>query len=101
VGQSDIWYVYEEGKQFGPLSEREVIYLVAYGRVQPTSLVWRPGFATWSRAQDVEGLYKPPPVPDPNPVNGAGPVGTGRDASDAGRADGPAGVGRSRNEAVR
>ena len=57
------WYVFRGGKQYGPLSAREILYLVANETLSPDALVWRPGFPSWQQAGDVKGLYQPPPLP--------------------------------------
>lgn len=57
------WYITDAGKQYGPLTEREITHLIAHGRLSPDGLVWRPGLAEWTQAKDVPGLYKPPPLP--------------------------------------
>lgn len=64
VGGIEDWYICVEGRQHGPLTQREMLHLVALGRLKPAMLVWRPGFSSWVEASEVEGLYRPPPLPD-------------------------------------
>lgn len=67
------WYIFEDGKTHGPVTARELLYLVEMERLDPDALVWRPGFSEWKPAHEVEGIYKPPPLPhgpDANPGRG-------------------------------
>lgn len=57
------WYIFEDGKTHGPVTARELLYLVEMERLDPDALVWRPGFSEWKPAHEVEGIYKPPPLP--------------------------------------
>lgn len=58
-----MWHVEDEGS---PMTFAEVGRLVEVGRVQPSTMVWREGFATWERADEVEeinALFVAPPIP--------------------------------------
>ncbi len=68
------WYIFEDGKTHGPVTARELLYLVEMERLDPDALVWRPGFSEWKPAHEVEGIYKPPPLPHgPDAKPGRGP----------------------------
>lgn len=68
------WYIFEDGKTHGPVTARELLYLVEMERLDPDALVWRPGFSEWKPAHEVEGIYKPPPLPHgPDAQPGRGP----------------------------
>jgi len=41
------WYYVEAGRQAGPVSQEQLNDLVASGKVQPSTLVWRPGMQNW------------------------------------------------------
>ena len=67
------WYIFEDGKTHGPVTARELLYLVEMERLDPDALVWRPGFSEWKPAHEVEGIYKPPPLPHGPDPGGRGP----------------------------
>ena len=39
------WYLARDGKQYGPLSDTEMMKLVEFGHLKSADLVWRAGFA--------------------------------------------------------
>jgi len=41
------WYYAENNERLGPVDDAEFSRLVAAGRIQPPTLVWREGFANW------------------------------------------------------
>jgi hypothetical protein len=41
------WYYVEAGQQAGPVEDALLDELVRTGRVQPDTLVWREGMASW------------------------------------------------------
>ncbi len=41
------WYYVDAGQQAGPISEDELASLAGSGKIQPDTLVWREGMATW------------------------------------------------------
>ncbi len=63
------WYWYNGRQQFGPVSREELARLVASGQMQRTDVVWCQGMATWTPANQVQGLLPPadPRFPPPPP----------------------------------
>lgn len=51
------WYYAIDGKQFGPVSDRELHDLVGDGSLHPSDFVWQEGFVDWQRAETVAGLF--------------------------------------------
>lgn len=49
---SRVWYAAIGNRPRGPYSASEVISLAQKGKVRESTLVWRPGFATWKRVKD-------------------------------------------------
>ncbi len=41
------WYYVDAGQQAGPISEDDLATLAGSGKIQPDTLVWREGMATW------------------------------------------------------
>lgn len=63
-GRSPIgWYYTQYGQRHGPVLEPKLRELITQGGVAPGDLVWRPGWPAWRRADVVEGLFVPPPLP--------------------------------------
>lgn len=66
-----LWYYLEAGAEQGPVSAEELTALLR-GRLPRGTLVWRDGFADWTRAEDVPELgvrpSPPPPPPAPPPI---------------------------------
>lgn len=76
-----IWFFLEQGKQHGPLSDEQVVDMVAQGRIHSATLIWHEGLADWQTYAYVSargsapalltpvemGLdpTKPPPPPPP------------------------------------
>lgn len=58
------WYIDDNGVRHGPFSDQEIAQRVRSGTLTPTDLVWRKGYLEWKRAQDVPGLFSPPPIED-------------------------------------
>lgn len=61
--QGNPWYVYYSGRMSGPISRHDTLRLASDGKLGPHDLVWTVGFPDWMAARDVQGLYKPPPLP--------------------------------------
>ncbi len=61
--QGNPWYVYYSGRMSGPISRHDTLRLASDGKLGPNDLVWTVGFPDWMIARDVQGLYKPPPLP--------------------------------------
>jgi len=47
------WYLFREGRQFGPISHIELLRLVEVGHVRGGDLLWKPGFSDWVVAEAV------------------------------------------------
>lgn len=47
------WYYADQGKQTGPVTQDQIEQLVRDGKIQPETLVWREGMATWLPYRDV------------------------------------------------
>ena len=75
------WYWTEQDRRRGPCSGRELKELLANGRVQPMTLVWRQGLSDWVAAKTVKSLFdepetgkapvstdSPPPLPKAAPA---------------------------------
>lgn len=56
------WHYAEGKEQRGPVSEGEILSLIANGRITRATLVWRKGMSAWQLAQDTE-LFGAPPLP--------------------------------------
>src|SRR5712692_6449539 len=60
------WYYVDAGQQAGPISEDELGSLAGSGKIQPDTLVWREGMASWlpySQAKQGGSLNAPPVIP--------------------------------------
>jgi len=63
-----VWHVAVSGQTTGPFGKGELGRMVTEGRFTRDSLVWAPGYAGWTRAEDVGDLARlftvmPPPPP--------------------------------------
>lgn len=67
------WYIFSDGRTQGPVTVDELLYQVEMNGVGPDALVWRPGFADWIYAEEVEGLFKPPVPPNAQQASVAPP----------------------------
>src|SRR5713101_6436096 len=59
------WYYVDAGQQAGPISEDDLATLAGSGKIQPDTLVWREGMATWlpySQAKPGGSLNAPPVI---------------------------------------
>lgn len=64
---SQIYYVAIEGRQVGPLSDGELMQLIAQRKVNKDTLCWMPGMAAWQPIEQVPAVLKlialtPPPL---------------------------------------
>lgn len=50
------WYAVLDGEQSGPMELSVLLGAVSEGRANSNTFVWRPGYAEWRRAGEVEGL---------------------------------------------
>ena len=57
------WYVYYAGEMRGPITPHDALRLAGEGKLKADDLVWTVGYPDWRPAQDVQGLYLPPPLP--------------------------------------
>jgi hypothetical protein len=75
------WYLLHDDRQFGPLSERELLLLAERGGLKADDLLWRSGFDEWKPVSAVCGTTAPAPLPacDAAPVQDA--VSLPRDAT--------------------
>ena len=53
------WYLKQDGKEYGPLSHRELLLLAGLGKVRSQDRLWAPGFPNWVPADLIPGLLKP------------------------------------------
>jgi len=56
------WHVATDGASRGPLTFENLVREISEGKITADTLVWRTGWSDWARAEDVEGLFRPPPV---------------------------------------
>src|SRR5437763_15449548 len=56
------WYYVEAGQQAGPVDSELLAALISSGRIQPDTLVWREGMASWLPYRDVASINPPPPA---------------------------------------
>lgn len=65
------WYYLDTtGERHGPLRQEEFVTMIGAGRFQPTSEVWREGFADWVRLGQTELASFLPKIPTTQPVIG-------------------------------
>ena len=67
------WWYGRDGQRGGPVTEVELLALVAQGNLTATTLVWCDGLSDWTRLRDVSSLAaqltaEPPPLPPPLPT---------------------------------
>jgi hypothetical protein len=55
------WYYSKNGSKHGPVAGAELEALAVAGKLLPTDLVWKDGFASWQPAAKVEGLFPATP----------------------------------------
>lgn len=80
------WFYAEAGQQRGPVEDEEFRHLTASGAVQPDTLVWHDGMASWQRWDAVSGMppASPGPVPaSPQQLDVVAPVAAAQPAGDA------------------
>jgi hypothetical protein len=53
------WYLRQDGKEYGPLSHRELLLIAGLGRVRPRDRLWARGFPSWIPAYLIPGILKP------------------------------------------
>jgi hypothetical protein len=60
---SDEWHLLQDGQQYGPYTGEQLVQFVSEGRIVRESMLWTEGMAEWAKAEDVQGLFPPAPVP--------------------------------------
>lgn len=53
------WYLKQGGKEYGPLSHRELLLIAGLGKLRSGDRIWAPGFPSWVPADLIPGLLKP------------------------------------------
>ncbi len=69
------WYLARGGERQGPLPASKLFALAGEDKLEPSDLVWRPGFLGWRTAGEVPGLLIPPPLPQEAPAKGESEAG--------------------------
>ena len=69
---TDIWYYVEGDKSVGPLTLADITAILSREFNARNVLVWRDGFSSWLKVEDVPELaqhvIKAPPIPKPPPI---------------------------------
>lgn len=70
------WYLSQEGQQYGPYTDEQLVGFAREGRIVRESMLWAEGMADWLPAGQVEGLFPPvhavaAPAPVPSWAPGA------------------------------
>jgi hypothetical protein len=65
------WYLARGGKEYGPLTDRELAMLSDGGNLKENDLLWKQGFEEWKPATDVLPLARETPPSEPLAVTGA------------------------------
>ena len=107
------WWIGKDGRRLGPYSITVLQRLIAQGKLTSSDLVWRDGFDVWMRADDIEGLFVPPPLPlmvsevsgeeSANPMTASENAGEEKSSADAAPEDSivsyaPASIATSKNQ---
>jgi hypothetical protein len=53
------WYLKQDGKEYGPLSYRELLLVAGLGKLRSQDRLWTPGLPSWVPAYLIPGLLKP------------------------------------------
>ena len=59
---SDQWHLLNNGQQYGPYSEEDLLQFVREGRIVRDSLLWTEGMSGWVAAATLDGLFPAVPV---------------------------------------
>ena len=54
---SDQWHLLNNGQQYGPYNEDDLLQFVREGRIVRDSLLWTEGMQGWVAASTLEGLF--------------------------------------------
>ena len=53
------WHLKQDGKEYGPLSHRELVLVAGLGKLKSQDRLWAPGFPCWIPVALIPGLLKP------------------------------------------
>ena len=53
------WFLKQDGKEYGPLSHRELVLVAGLGKLKSQDRLWAPGFPCWIPVALIPGLLKP------------------------------------------
>jgi hypothetical protein len=65
------WYLTRDGKQYGPLTDRELSLFAEGGNFKKSDLLWTAGLDSWKPAGDIFGLGSSPDSPEGDTDTGA------------------------------
>jgi|GEM_PF-3485241 len=74
VGKEHKWYLYQDGKKYGPYNETHLRTFIREGRTKEDALIWRKGMKSWEKIAEVESFQsyfgKPriEPIGEPAPL---------------------------------
>ena len=68
------WYVFDDGKQYGPIAGRKLKEWAAEGRITPQSKVRKGENGQWASASRVKGLFPVMPKPEEMAPSVSSPV---------------------------
>ena len=68
LGMSDHWHLLNNGQQYGPYSEEDLLQFVREGRIVRDSLLWTEGMDGWVAAATLEGLFPAVPTAVPTAI---------------------------------
>jgi Predicted membrane protein/domain len=57
------WYYVDQGKQAGPVDDAQLDQLLATGKIQQDTLIWREGMANWTPYNQARGTAGPAAAP--------------------------------------
>lgn len=67
--KTTLWHYQQDGRPQGPVSEEEMLTLLAAGKLSPSDLVWHKGLSEWveirhsALSEPNAGHHAPPPLP--------------------------------------
>ena len=67
MSEESWFYADSNQQQQGPISFGEIQQLAASGTIQPSTLIWKEGMASWTAASEVQGVYANPGTQTPGP----------------------------------
>jgi len=57
-----LWYYAKDDEQHGPIAKEQLMEMVRTGMIGSSDLIWTQGMDDWSQADQVTGLFSPPPL---------------------------------------